>query len=548
MSYFEQARKKVQDSQPVQAVTAIAKPIFQPIQNAAADAGGAVSDAAKAAAAKATQAAQAAAAQAAAAQKAAAAKAAAAQQAVASAGGAFSKAATDAWKATGGELDSTGQRPILKTAADISKWANIQGGATPNASAFAGISDVAHSAAQTAQQSANEKLFASAGAANIGNIGSGAGSGGTPGILGTIGDGLTKIGKAGTQVITGKKGNKKSPPPGQGELPDDHNSGAFTNTLTNPVNVVAPGAPQAAQIAKDIGGQTGADIGNNPLGNTITKDSALPANVVNGTNGNGTSSSSNGLGGDDTRPQPSFDSLRDANGNLLPQFKQAAQPAITAQQVGPAAQQQIGAVSADQRGINALRDYATGTGDSAWAGLQKQKQALDESTAIDNTAKSSAGAIAGAQSGLAMHGGLRTGAAARLALQGANQSAAALQGVRTTGMGNRLDIGIADQQGRMDALKTLPTQDLAMAGLDLDKAKSIVGAQTTDADRTLKADTTTTANNMTVDQNNIGNAVGDVGAGNAFKQFKYGQDTSAWAANKTADAISKGGTKSILGG
>lgn len=152
------------------------------------------------------------------------------------------------------------------------------------------------------------------------------------------------------------------------------------------------------------------------------------------------------------------------------------------------AQGRLDAVQTDTRGLDALRDRALGEGPSAWAKLQQQKLDMQRQDALNASAKSQAGAMANAMSNVAMRGGLSSGANLRAAKQAAQDQALAAQQIRRQGQMDSLNLGIADENQRLDVLKQLPGMDLAFSNQQLAKANALNDIQGREQGLTLNAD------------------------------------------------------------
>jgi hypothetical protein len=177
---------------------------------------------------------------------------------------------------------------------------------------------------------------------------------------------------------------------------------------------------------------------------------------------------------------PGFEGVRDVKtGKLLDQYKSDAY-------AGEALQK--------------LKGQAFAEGDSPWAKMQLEKQALEQSQGRDQAASSQAQALAQAQSNLMRQGGLSSGARTRMAMQGAKDMALAQQRVNAQGIGQRL--GIQEQ--------------------DLNRKQDLLGKF---------GDAESAAN-----EKNIGRMSEDVRAGSAFDMERYGQQMGAYGAAKTAEA------------
>lgn len=88
---------------------------------------------------------------------------------------------------------------------------------------------------------------------------------------------------------------------------------------------------------------------------------------------------------------------------------------------------------------------------SPWLRMAMDKQSAEQARQLNQVNSQTAGNIASARSNLAMRGGLRSGAAERLALSGMDASLAASQGVRAAGAVERGQLGMqgADLTQRM---------------------------------------------------------------------------------------------------
>ena len=186
----------------------------------------------------------------------------------------------------------------------------------------------------------------------------------------------------------------------------------------------------------------------------------------------------------------------------------------------------------DESGIAALKgkviDPKTGkaiTGPSAWAQMATQQQQLDETNQLNNAARAGAGQQAGARSMLAMRGGLRGGAAERLAAGGAEANLMAQQDIRNQGAGNRLNIGMQDETSKNQLLGNL------------------IGAQQSVAGYKSGLDQQNIANKMGQQQFNIQNVLGQIGEKNKYISGLVGQKMAATGAAQTASATENAGKK-----
>lgn len=170
-----------------------------------------------------------------------------------------------------------------------------------------------------------------------------------------------------------------------------------------------------------------------------------------------------------------------------------------------------------------LHDYAWSTDNSPWAKALLDRQRTDEGFYKDDAVRDSLRATAGAQSNLMRTGGMSSGARERLAGGGAENQVMALQSVARGGMDARSDIGINDENRKIDTAQRLPGM---YQGLDEYKTG---------------LDKYNTTNDMAVDQWNKGHDYDE-------QHIKHGSDLEGWmfggqmeAANQMSNAIGGGG-------
>ena len=176
-------------------------------------------------------------------------------------------------------------------------------------------------------------------------------------------------------------------------------------------------------------------------------------------------------------------------------------------------------------GLDALEARATQKGASPWLKMAQEKQGLEETGLINSAAAQQAGAEAGARANLAMRGGLRGGAAERLATAGGNNLALARQGVRQQGALERSGLGLADEGFKMDFLKQLP------------------GAQLSAANYQTARDQQNIQNILQPKQFDINTSMDELGKANQFGSQRFQTEMQGYGAAKTADAIAKSGKK-----
>jgi hypothetical protein len=179
----------------------------------------------------------------------------------------------------------------------------------------------------------------------------------------------------------------------------------------------------------------------------------------------------------------------------------------------------------NQSGIEAMRARATGTGPSPWLNLQLDQQKAKEANQMDQATAQNQGQAAAARSGLAMRGGLSSGANERIArsqMMGGNQAA---QGIRQAGDQERMGLQIADEGQRMDMLKGLPAAEIANAMPGIDAQKFNV------------------TQDFNTQKTNVGSALNDLLQKRAYDSNSYNEAMRAWAAGKSADAQANAGKK-----
>lgn len=119
--------------------------------------------------------------------------------------------------------------------------------------------------------------------------------------------------------------------------------------------------------------------------------------------------------------------------------------------------ERLAGLQMDTRGADKFRKQALRLGPSQWAGLQNQ--AIDEQTinARERAKQEALSATTQAQSDLAMHGGLSAGARERAANVGQRNLVGMSQQAGRAGAGQRLQVGINDEQNRIAQLSQLPS-------------------------------------------------------------------------------------------
>lgn len=171
-------------------------------------------------------------------------------------------------------------------------------------------------------------------------------------------------------------------------------------------------------------------------------------------------------------------------------------------------------------GYQALKGEALRTGPSKWAQLQAQLQNTQRSADMDRAAGQAMSGAATARSGLAMRGGLSSGARERIALGASRNLIDARQGVGRQATVNALNLASTDEQNRLGTLKGFNESEMGLSKYNTDlgnKEKEF----------------------------NITRALDERARAEADKLEKYKAELSKWGAGQqaTATANSGGGGK-----
>jgi hypothetical protein len=155
-----------------------------------------------------------------------------------------------------------------------------------------------------------------------------------------------------------------------------------------------------------------------------------------------------------------------------------------------------------QTGLSAL---------NPWQQMALQKQGAEQAKAMDEAARQQSGALAGARSSMAMRGGLRGGAAERLAASGAQNLAQTMQQQRQVGAIQRGDIGLRG------------------AEMAKEIAQGNVAAQTEGQARNIQA------------------GLNEIGAKRGYDVARYQEQMKGYAADKTGQALAKQPDPTLFG-
>lgn len=168
----------------------------------------------------------------------------------------------------------------------------------------------------------------------------------------------------------------------------------------------------------------------------------------------------------------------------------------------------------DPSGFDAFRDQAMRKGPSAWATLAKQDQGAQAAKMRDEQASQANSQTAQAEDDLSARGGLSSGARERATMEGAKNYLSMAQGTARQENLNDLQIGMNDEQNRIQQLGQLP-------GMEQQQAQMYETAK----------------------NNDVTNAISENSRRNEYNENLYGQQMSAWAANRQAIATQNSGKK-----
>jgi len=120
----------------------------------------------------------------------------------------------------------------------------------------------------------------------------------------------------------------------------------------------------------------------------------------------------------------------------------------------------------DLESLNSLRTQGWSTGRDRWTDALMNRQRMDETRLGDLARGQTASALAGAESNLAMRGGLSGGARERMASTGAVTTANALQDVARSGMEKRADLDVEGERRKDDLRKLVTGYDVGDVGAE----------------------------------------------------------------------------------
>lgn len=201
-----------------------------------------------------------------------------------------------------------------------------------------------------------------------------------------------------------------------------------------------------------------------------------------------------------------------------PQYQQVYDPSMA---LTPGLDERLNGIQMDKSGLNAFRDQALRKGPSSWATLAKKDQAAQAANAREKGAREIRGQTAQAEDALASRGGLSSGARERTAQEGAKNYLAMSQDTARQENLNDLQIGMNDEQNRIQQLGMLPGMEYQAIQPDLQKSSMWEQARQAD----------------------LANTTAENDRRNQWNQILYQQQMQSWAANRQAQATENSGKK-----
>ena len=174
-----------------------------------------------------------------------------------------------------------------------------------------------------------------------------------------------------------------------------------------------------------------------------------------------------------------------------------------------------------QESVQNFADLANRQGPSAWATLAGQQQNTLAENAMEKGAAQSNAQTAQAIDTLGATGGVSSGARERAAEMGSRNFMNMSQDTSRQNSLNQLQIGVNDQQNKIQQMGMLPGMEMQALQPQFQEANMWESARATD----------------------VGNAIGANQSANSWNQNLYNQQMSAWGANQQANATANSGKK-----
>lgn len=171
--------------------------------------------------------------------------------------------------------------------------------------------------------------------------------------------------------------------------------------------------------------------------------------------------------------------------------------------------------------VSNFADMANRKGPSAWATTAGTQQNALAENQLEQGASQTNAQTAQAEDNLASSGGLTSGARERAAEGGATNYMNMSQNVQRQNTLNQMQIGVNDQQNKMQEMGELPGMESQALQPEFQKANTWENAHATD----------------------VGNEINSTNAQNTYNQNTYAQQMQAWAANQQANATLNSGKK-----
>jgi hypothetical protein len=185
----------------------------------------------------------------------------------------------------------------------------------------------------------------------------------------------------------------------------------------------------------------------------------------------------------------------------------------------PELSQRLANINLNTQGLDQFRQEALRKGPSVWANLANEQQYAQEGAQKDRAVAQSRAGVRTAEADLASKGGLSSGARERIARSGGRDLLAVGQDTARQGNLNRLQIGVNDEQNRISELGMLPGMETSAFNSAMQKEGAWDSARKQD----------------------IANSIEENNRRNQYNQNVYGQQMSAWAANRQAQATENAG-------
>lgn len=185
-------------------------------------------------------------------------------------------------------------------------------------------------------------------------------------------------------------------------------------------------------------------------------------------------------------------------------------------------QNELSGINVDPTALNDYAAQAERTGPSAWAGMATAQNQLNTTQQQNQDARSAAGSAADQNAQLAQSGGLSSGARQITARDAGRNYLGMSQNTAAQGEQNQMQIGINDEQNRIQQLGALPGMENQAAQVPLQETQMQTAAN----------------------QYDIGNQVAEAGRQNDYNLGTYNTQMQAWGANQQANAIANSGKNS----